>query len=275
MPKPESILERLQMYNWLPESLRSEFYDNNIASNIKDVGESVLKTRANLGLWLQIQYATRNWAIEGVSEVTFSLYKETPEQLQEEVMKMSEYQKSGIDMLLKEFDGEDYKNLEASFDLTSELTTIDLTTVVGLKGSFVGTSTRTSTRGFPIASGTLTLNTAGNRVYNVNCGGGAANFRTRNGYLPPGVYSVSNHRPNRDTQGMVLNNVGFSFDLNPSDGTDVYGRSEFRIHPDGLSEGTNGCIGVREDATKLRECETKIAGLLESSPFKISVQYNF
>src|SRR5919205_245367 len=98
--------------------------------------------------------------------------------------------------------------------------------------------------------------------YVVNTGGGASNYRTTNGPVPPGTYRVSNHRPGRTTLGMVLEGVGYSFDVDPTDGTQLFGRSLFRIHPDGNPLGTNGCLGVRESADRLRECENHIANLL-------------
>lgn len=74
---------------------------------------------------------------------------------------------------------------------------------------------------------------------------------------------------------MVFNGVGFSFDLDPIDGTQVYGRSLFRIHPDGGSPETNGCLGIREDPEELREAETSVANLLRGSgPFKLVVTHN-
>jgi len=113
------------------------------------------------------------------------------------------------------------------------------------------------------------------RSYICNSGGGAPNSHARNGPTPPGTYRVSNYRPNRTTTGMVLNGVGFSFDLNPVDGTRVYGRSLFRIHPDGGNPGTNGCLGIREDREKLREAETSVTNLLRNSgPFKLVVTHN-
>lgn len=73
---------------------------------------------------------------------------------------------------------------------------------------------------------------------------------------------------------MILNGVGYSFHLLPTDGTQVFGRSLFRIHPDGNPLGTNGCLGVRENAARLHACESQIAGLLQRvGIFKISVRY--
>jgi hypothetical protein len=89
------------------------------------------------------------------------------------------------------------------------------------------------------------------------------------------IADLSNHRPNRTGTGMVLEGVGFSFDLDPVDGTQVYRRSLFRIHPDGGSPGTNGYLGILEEREKLREAETIFVNLLRNSgPFKLVVTHN-
>jgi hypothetical protein len=137
--------------------------------------------------------------------------------------------------------------------------------VSGVLGQFVGASSFASSRGFPVEHGTFTLSTPDDSIndsYTVNTGGGARTFRTTNGPVPPGIYRVSNHRANRTDSGMFLNGVGYSFDHTPTDGTQVYGRSLFRIHPNGNLQGTNGCLGVLEDSAKLRSCEQQIVSLL-------------
>jgi len=146
----------------------------------------------------------------------------------------------------------------------------------GVSGRFIGTSSFTSPRGYPVKRGTMEIRgTDGEtRRFRVNTGGGASTYTRRNGWLPPGVYRISNHRPNRDTPGMVLDEVGYSFDVDPTSGTDVCGRSLFRIHPDGGSEGTNGCLGVRESANVLEDCETVISELIDThGSFNLSVSY--
>ena len=47
---------------------------------------------------------------------------------------------------------------------------------------------------------------------------------------------------------MVRNDVGFSVDLEPQFQTT---RTLLRIHPDGGVNGTLGCIGIQENATRL------------------------
>ena len=47
---------------------------------------------------------------------------------------------------------------------------------------------------------------------------------------------------------MNNNDVGFSFNLNPTFST---GRTDLRIHPDGNNEGTLGCIGMSGNNSQL------------------------
>ena len=140
---------------------------------------------------------------------------------------------------------------------------------------YVGQSIFRSPRGFPAVRGTLTVRDhSGTELgsYKVNTGGGSKDYRTRNGPVPPGVYKVSHFR-RRTTEGMVFDGVGYSFDLDPKRGTKVFGRSLFRIHPDGGSEQTNGCLGVRERASKSTQCRDQIRRLLEEGAVEVSVAY--
>ncbi|MBI1949262.1 MAG: peptidoglycan-binding protein [Deltaproteobacteria bacterium] len=94
-----------------------------------------------------------------------------------------------------------------------------------------------------MVSGQITVN--GN-TYNFNSGGYGR------GSLPKGDYTISNLR-NRDTRGMVKDGVGFSADMSDKYDARVGGtRSALRIHPDGGSAGTQGCVGIVGDAATLR-----------------------
>jgi hypothetical protein len=140
---------------------------------------------------------------------------------------------------------------------------------------FTGERVFTSVRGFPVAKGTLVIKDhSGTAIgsYTVNSGGGAATFKKTNGPVPPGDYRVSSFR-DRTKTGMVLNGVGYSFNIDPLRDTDVFGRSLFRIHPDGGDEQTNGCLGVRENATKLKACRDQLRKLLNDGHVEVSVSY--
>jgi hypothetical protein len=82
------------------------------------------------------------------------------------------------------------------------------------------------------------MNVAGTQ-YAYRSGGGGR------GSLPPGTYVVTEHRPSRDTPGMTVGDVGFSFALSDKYDRRVGGtRTLLRIHPDGGTAGTAGCIGI-------------------------------
>jgi len=98
-------------------------------------------------------------------------------------------------------------------------------------------------RGISFASGiiNLALPDGTTKQYPFNNGGGGA------GAIPAGNYTISNPQI-RNTPGMVVDGVGYSFNL-----SDIYdpaagrNRTELRIHPDGGATGTAGCIGIVGD----------------------------
>ena len=66
-----------------------------------------------------------------------------------------------------------------------------------------------------------------------------------NGNLPNGDYKVTPHLWSRNTEGMVVDGVGFSFALSDKYDPRVGAtRQLLRIHPDGADPGTQGCIGI-------------------------------
>jgi hypothetical protein len=141
---------------------------------------------------------------------------------------------------------------------------------------FTGERVFRSARGDPVVRGTMVINDHTGRElgsYVVNSGGGAPTFRKTNGPVPPGEYRVSSFRE-RTKIGMVLNGVGYSFNIDPLRDTDVFGRSLFRIHPDGGSEQTNGCLGVREGAASLRTCRDQLRDILNRGHVEVAVIYD-
>lgn len=94
-------------------------------------------------------------------------------------------------------------------------------------------------------SGRISVN---GRTYRFNSGGHGR------GSLPPGQYEVTPHMWSRNTRGMVRDGVGYSFALSNKYDPRVGGtRSALRIHPDGGSAGTQGCIGIVGDAATQRQ----------------------
>ncbi|HEU5217022.1 MAG TPA: peptidoglycan-binding domain-containing protein [Gemmatimonadales bacterium] len=87
-----------------------------------------------------------------------------------------------------------------------------------------------------MTTGKITIN---GHTYTYRSGGHGA------GNLPNGDYKVTPHMWSRNTKGMVVDGVGFSFALSDKFDPRVgRTRSELRIHPDGGSAGTNGCMGI-------------------------------
>jgi peptidoglycan hydrolase-like protein with peptidoglycan-binding domain len=104
-----------------------------------------------------------------------------------------------------------------------------------------------------LATGTITVN---GRSYQFNSG-------SRNLFsVPQGEYRVTAHRNSRSDAGFTRDGVGFSFQIEDArrPGSDrMYDpragreRTLLRIHPDGGSRGTEGCIGIVGDAATLRQ----------------------
>lgn len=104
--------------------------------------------------------------------------------------------------------------------------------------------TGAGTRG-QMVSGRITVN---GHTYQFNSGGSG------NGNLPRGDYTVTPHLWSRNTPGMVVGGVGFSFALtNKYDSRVGATRTQLRIHPDGGSAGTHGCIGIVGNAATQRQ----------------------
>jgi hypothetical protein len=261
----------------LPQDERSGFFDDVLMPQAELFSKRVMEDPqgARLSQWLQIQAMTADFAVDGISDVTFDLWKKRPEAVEASARRLPAEARARVLELLREFapDGEEAAPQPATPSARA-LGARD----ISLHGAFVGESTFTSARGFPVAHGTFALFSQPGTVlgkFTANCGGGASGHRRRNGPTPPGIYRVSNHRPNRTTAGMVLNGIGFSFDLNPAAGTEVFGRSMFRIHPDGNSPQTNGCIGLRETRENLQKAEKLIVRLLAENggSFRISLRH--
>jgi hypothetical protein len=82
----------------------------------------------------------------------------------------------------------------------------------------------------------------------ITINGNTYNFRTGGhgrGSLPPGSYTISPHLWSRRDRSMSVDGVGYSFAMSDKYDPRVRGtRSLLRIHPDGGSAGTEGCVGI-------------------------------
>lgn len=95
-----------------------------------------------------------------------------------------------------------------------------------------------------LATGQLTVN--GN-TYQFRSGGHGK------GNLPPGQYTVTPHMNSRNDASMSVGGVGWSFALNDKFDPRVGAtRTLLRIHPDGGTPGTLGCIGIVGNADTMR-----------------------
>ncbi len=96
-----------------------------------------------------------------------------------------------------------------------------------------------------MAEGRITVN---GHTYQFRSGGHGR------GYLPAGTYEITPHMWSRDTPGMVVGGVGYSFAMSDKYDSRVGGtRTLLRIHPDGGSAGTQGCIGIVGNAAVQRQ----------------------
>jgi hypothetical protein len=94
-------------------------------------------------------------------------------------------------------------------------------------------------------SGQITVN---GRSYDFRSGGFGR------GSLPKGTYTVTRHMDSRRDRSMSVGGVGYSFAVSDKYDSRVgANRSLLRIHPDGGSAGTEGCIGIVGNAATQRQ----------------------
>ncbi len=116
-----------------------------------------------------------------------------------------------------------------------------------------------------MALGTITVN---GRTYHFKSGGHAR------GNLPKGSYTVTAMK-NKNQKGMVVDGVGYKYGL-----TDTFDprlnatRTSLRIHPDGGSPGTSGCIGISGDGATQRQFQADMNAELarDGGHFTLSVE---
>jgi hypothetical protein len=134
--------------------------------------------------------------------------------------------------------------------------------------TIVATATgyRVNGKGFPIFEGNIkAMNVSGAPIdtFEFVTGSGSRSHRITNGPLPPGRYTAHNFHT-RDDLGFVVDGVGYSVNLDEMEGTSVYGRKYFRIHPDGWPLGTKGCIGIRGEKSAQRRAMEIFESMLKA-----------
>jgi hypothetical protein len=116
-----------------------------------------------------------------------------------------------------------------------------------------------------MATGTITVN---GHTYSFKSGGHAK------GSLPKGTYTVTAMK-NRNQKGMVVDGVGYKYGL-----TDKYDprvnatRTSLRVHPDGGTPGTSGCIGISGNGATQRHFRDDMNAELkrDGGHFSLSVE---
>ena len=128
--------------------------------------------------------------------------------------------------------------------------------------------TRTSNVGArnQMVSGTVTVN---GHTYNFRSGG------HNKGSLPKGTYTVTEHMHSRNTNGMVVDGVGYSFALsNKYDSRVGATHTALRIHPDGGSAGTSGCIGIVGDGAVQRRFRADMEAAIRANGGRYTLVVN-
>lgn len=96
-----------------------------------------------------------------------------------------------------------------------------------------------------MATGRITVN---GHTYNFRSGGHGR------GNLPAGAYEIRPHLWSRNNRSMNVGGVGYSFAVSDKYDSRVGAtRKLLRIHPDGGSAGTEGCIGIVGNAAVQRQ----------------------
>ena len=249
----------------------SPAYDDRIAPLVRAASSRIKADTnpADLAKWLELQSSAMNISDSDILSTTLTLREVSANAFSQALQSLSTAQQLRVRLALGEIDPPDQEAVAVT------AAALPPTAAVQVLGAFTGQSIFTSPRHHPVVHGELKLfdnRGAALGTYTVNTGGGARNYKTTNGPVPPGFYRLSHFRP-RDTVGMVFNGIGYSFDLDPILDTKVFGRSLFRVHPDGGQAQTNGCLGVREDAGHLIQCRDQLRHLLDRGPVTISVSY--
>lgn len=243
----------------------SPAYDAQVSDLVRTAASRIIIDPAepDVSKWLELQSSAMNISDNEILRTTLTLRDIEPERFGQALQNLPASQRMRVGLAL----GDEGPTPPAA--------ALPTAATAHIHGIFTGENMFTGPRGFPVVRGKFALfNSQGTALgeYKVNTGGGARNSRVTNGPIPAGYYRLSNFRT-RDTVGMVLNGIGFSFDLDPIMDTRVYGRSLFRVHPDGGSEQTNGCLGIRENAQRLVECRDRLRDLLRQGDVTISVTY--
>lgn len=256
-----------------------ETYENGLDQLIIAFGENLLQdaNENNIFYWLNIFAPISDISLEGPADITLELYKNHRDEFLSAMKKLPPDALFEIEDFISAINDEglSFEQLEiATRDAISKSTNFEiLSSTLPVLAKFIINQENTE-RKVKRYTGYLTiLNQNGNEIgrYNATTGGFVASYRRKNGPTPPGYFIVSRYRT-RTKQWATRDGVGYTFDLDEINRTGK--RSAFRIHPDGAPPGTHGCIGIVEDAEKLKDCRDKIKANLSSvQEFRLLVEY--
>ena len=95
------------------------------------------------------------------------------------------------------------------------------------------------------------------------------------GSLPKGTYNITRHMDRRSDRSMTVGGEGYSFAMSDKFDSRVGGtRSLLRIHPDGGSAGTEGCMGIVGDAATQRRFRADMIAELRRNGGNFSLTVN-
>jgi hypothetical protein len=257
-----------------------ETYATSLAGSVSELAQSVQQnpTQENIRDWLTVYARLSALSIEGPGDVTLALLQQDRERFEAAEKTLEIQDQKAIDGFVASLDAKDLTldDLVAESAAIAEQSQIEavpagpLPPTLGrfaISQSFDGSRVRLYQGTFSIAD----RNGASLGTFQARTGGFIADFKTRNGPTPPGLYKIATTLPS--IAGMTLDGVTFCFLLAPVGRTDVFGRSGLCIHPDGPPPGTHGCIGINEDAADLKKCSQALSALMRNGPVGVSVEY--
>ena len=227
----------------------------------------------NIAIWLQIMLQTTGVASETFDDISLDLLNYHSDAVSAALSSMSQADELRALVALTKYGdtpvGDALSRIaerRAPPALAAALVLAAPTTL-----QFVGQKWVSSGYGQKMIAGTLTIpDGAPNNVFAVDNGGVGKTYRQVGGPLPPGGYAVSGPfapAPGKETQAMTRDGVAFKFILTadpasvvrlPSGGV----RTGFCIHPDGNLPGTEGCIGLVENAAGLDDLRDRLTQLI-------------
>lgn len=256
-------------------------YESGFEQEVLDFGGRVLAEPSShtLSEWLYVYSLLSDLSLEGPATITYELlnqhrdlFEAIAKDLDPDVLFAAEDFIAAIESRPLSFG-----QMEAA-SRAAETTAVGgelraLTRALPLLATFNITQESTDSRVVRY-TGELVVHDANGNIagsYSATTGGFVASYKRKNGPTPPGYFIVSNYRK-RTESWATRQDIGFTFDIDEVVHTGT--RSAFRIHPDGAPPGTHGCVGLVEDAARLKDCRDRLrANLAAVGEFRLLVRY--